>query len=83
MLPTIDDAIERLCFIGKIEKGLRQSDGGRANLLHPDAQLRARTDLVGPFWFSKNRQCQGSGFVERLGHDLCGVLHVARNRYSF
>ena len=23
---TIDDAIERLCFLAKIEKGLRQSD---------------------------------------------------------
>ena len=32
MLPehaTLDDAIERLCFIAKIEEGLRQSDGGQ------------------------------------------------------
>ena len=26
---TIDDAIERLCLIAKIEEGLRQSDSGR------------------------------------------------------
>ncbi len=26
---TIDDAIERLCVIAKIEEGLRQSDAGR------------------------------------------------------
>ena len=26
---TIKDAIERLCFIAKIEEGLRQSDAGR------------------------------------------------------
>ena len=26
---TIDDAIERLCFIAKIEEGLRQSDTGQ------------------------------------------------------
>jgi predicted transcriptional regulator len=26
---TIDDAIERLCLIAKIEEGLRQSDGGQ------------------------------------------------------
>ena len=26
---TIEDAIERLCFIAKIEEGLRQSDAGR------------------------------------------------------
>jgi len=25
---TIEDAIERLCFIAKIEEGLRQSEGG-------------------------------------------------------
>ena len=25
---TLDDAIERLCFIAKIEGGLRQSDAG-------------------------------------------------------
>lgn len=26
---TIEDAIERLCFIAKIEEGLRQSESGR------------------------------------------------------
>lgn len=26
---TIEDAIERLCFIAKIEEGFRQSDEGR------------------------------------------------------
>ena len=26
---TLEDAIERLCFIAKIEEGLRQSDAGR------------------------------------------------------
>ena len=26
---TIEDAIERLCFIAKIEEGLRQSETGR------------------------------------------------------
>ena len=26
---TIEDAIERLCFIAKIEEGLRESDAGR------------------------------------------------------
>ncbi len=26
---TLDDAIERLCFIAKIEEGLRQSDAGQ------------------------------------------------------
>ncbi len=26
---TIDDAIERLCLIAKIEEGLRQSDAGQ------------------------------------------------------
>jgi predicted transcriptional regulator len=26
---TLEDAIERLCFIAKIEEGLRQSDEGR------------------------------------------------------
>ena len=32
MLPehaALDDAIERLCFIAKIEEGLRQSDAGQ------------------------------------------------------
>ena len=26
---TLEDAIERLCFIAKIEEGLRQSDAGQ------------------------------------------------------
>jgi predicted transcriptional regulator len=26
---TIEDAIERLCFLAKIEEGLRQSDAGQ------------------------------------------------------
>ncbi len=26
---TLDDAIERLCFIAKIEEGVRQSDAGQ------------------------------------------------------
>jgi predicted transcriptional regulator len=26
---TLEDAIERLCFIAKIEEGLRQSEAGR------------------------------------------------------
>ena len=26
---TIEDAIERLCFIAKVEEGLRQSDAGQ------------------------------------------------------
>ena len=26
---TLDDAIERLCFLAKIEEGLRQSEAGR------------------------------------------------------
>ncbi len=26
---TLDDAIERLCFIAKIEEGLRQSEAGQ------------------------------------------------------
>ena len=26
---TIDEAIERLCFIAKIEEGIRQSDAGQ------------------------------------------------------
>jgi len=25
---TLEDAIERLCFLAKVEEGLRQSDGG-------------------------------------------------------
>ena len=28
---TLEDAIERLCFIAKIEEGLRQSETGRVD----------------------------------------------------
>ena len=41
MLPdtaTLEDAIERLCFLAKIEEGLRQSDAGEA-VLHAEAVL--------------------------------------------
>ena len=36
---TLEDAIERLCFLAKVEEGLRQSDAGEtvphaARLLH-------------------------------------------------
>ena len=34
---TIDDAIERLCFIAKIEEGLRQSDA-RQLVSHDDVK---------------------------------------------
>jgi predicted transcriptional regulator len=34
---TIDDAIERLCFLAKIEEGLRQSNAGRI-LTHEDVK---------------------------------------------
>ena len=34
---TIDDAIERLCFIAKIEEGLRQSDA-RQLLSHDEVK---------------------------------------------
>lgn len=27
---TLEDAIERLCFLAKVEEGLRQSDAGEA-----------------------------------------------------
>lgn len=36
---TIEDAIERLCFIAKIEEGLRQSDAGR---LVPHDEVKKR-----------------------------------------
>jgi predicted transcriptional regulator len=36
---TIDDAIERLCFIAKIEEGLRQSD---ARQLVPHDEVKRR-----------------------------------------
>ena len=37
--PTIEDAIERLCFIAKIEEGLRQSDAGQ---LVPHDEVKKR-----------------------------------------
>ena len=36
---TIEDAIERLCFIAKIEEGLRQSDAGQ---LIPHDEVKRR-----------------------------------------
>jgi len=36
---TMDEAIERLCFIAKIEEGLRQSRAGRL-VSHDDAKKR-------------------------------------------
>lgn len=36
---TIEDAIERLCFIAKIEEGLRQSDAGQ---LTPHDEVKKR-----------------------------------------
>lgn len=36
---TIEDAIERLCFIVKIEEGLRQSDAGQ---LVPHDEVKKR-----------------------------------------
>lgn len=36
---TIEDAVERLCFIVKIEEGLRQSDAGQL-VSHDDVKRR-------------------------------------------
>jgi hypothetical protein len=33
---TFEDAIERLCFLAKVEEGLRQSDAGET-VLHTEA----------------------------------------------
>ena len=33
---TLEDAIERLCFLAKVEEGLRQSDAGET-VLHAEA----------------------------------------------
>ena len=33
---TLEDAIERLCFLAKVEEGLRQSNSGET-VPHPDA----------------------------------------------
>jgi predicted transcriptional regulator len=40
---TIDDAIERLCFIAKIEEGLQQSHAGKVTS-HEEVKKRARCD---------------------------------------
>ena len=39
---TIEDAIERLCFIAKIEEGLRQSEAGRV-VPHEDVKKQFLT----------------------------------------
>jgi predicted transcriptional regulator len=39
---TIDDAIERLCFIAKIEEGLRQSEAGQV-ISHEDVKKQLLT----------------------------------------
>ncbi len=39
---TIEDAIERLCFIAKIEEGLRQSEAGQ---LIPHDEVKKRFGL--------------------------------------
>lgn len=36
---TVEDAIERLCFLAKIENGLRQSEGGET-ISHEEATRR-------------------------------------------
>jgi len=36
---TIDEAIERLCFIAKIEEGIRQSDAGQV-VSHAEVKKR-------------------------------------------
>lgn len=39
---TLEDAIERLCFLAKVEEGLRQSDAGET-VLHAEAVCQIRT----------------------------------------
>jgi len=39
---TIEDAIERLCFLAKVEEGLRQSDHGDT-VSHDEAKRRLTT----------------------------------------
>lgn len=39
---TIDDAIERLCFIAKVEEGLRQSHAGQV-VSHDEVKKRFLT----------------------------------------
>ena len=36
---TVEEAIERLCFIAKVQKGLAELDGGRA-VSHDEAKRR-------------------------------------------
>lgn len=37
---TMEDAIERLCFIAKVEEGLRQSESGRL-IAHEEVKKRS------------------------------------------
>jgi hypothetical protein len=36
---TVEDAIERLCFIAKVQKGIRELDAGQG-ISHEDAKRR-------------------------------------------
>ena len=36
---TVEDAIERLCFIAKVQKGIRELDAGQG-IAHEDAKRR-------------------------------------------
>jgi hypothetical protein len=36
---TVEDAIERLCFIAKVQKGIRELDAGKG-ISHEDAKRR-------------------------------------------
>lgn len=36
---TVEDAIERLCFIAKVQKGLKELDGGQG-ISHDEARRR-------------------------------------------
>lgn len=36
---TVEDAIERLCFVAKVEKGLRELDSGQG-IAHQEAKRR-------------------------------------------
>jgi hypothetical protein len=36
---TVEDAIERLCFIAKVQKGIRELDAGQG-ISHEDARRR-------------------------------------------
>jgi len=39
---TLEDAIERLCFLGKVEEGLQQSEKGET-VSHEEAKRRLTT----------------------------------------